>query len=359
MISESTAAAFFPGQDPIGKRIKAASFNANQRDPRRRRGAPSSAWSATCATRASTKCRSTCTTRRRSRTVGTMTSLVVRMKPGEDGQALAVAAAIQTQARQRDPRALVSGIGMLEDVVNKEIAPWRFSAWVFALFAALAFALSMLGLFSLVSLDVANRRQEFAIRMAVGATPRHIVGGVFRSAGARAGIGIAVGLLVAAVATRSLQGLLFGVTLGCVTYASSRYWYRVRSPLRRRRVCWRSRPLYLPAATSRSAAAVRAWSALALRRRIEVRHPIQNVARMPALKVRPSSGAHASTVQRPSIACDGQHQRIELRLSHVGEVLGVQEDLARGRPCARPACRESNTPSIAIDTDSPRAAARR
>ena len=60
--------------------------------------------------------------------------------------ALAVAAAIQTQARQHDPRALVSGITMLDDVVNKEIAPWRFSAWVFALFAALAFALSMLGL---------------------------------------------------------------------------------------------------------------------------------------------------------------------------------------------------------------------
>ena len=98
-------------------------------------------------------------------------------------------------------------------MVNKEIAPWRFSAWVFALFAGLAFALAMLGLFSLVSLDVANRRREFAIRMAVGATGRHIVGGVFRSAGVRAGLGIAGGLAVAAIATRSLQSLLFGVPL--------------------------------------------------------------------------------------------------------------------------------------------------
>ena len=32
LISESTAAAFFPGQDPVGKRFKAASFNANQRE---------------------------------------------------------------------------------------------------------------------------------------------------------------------------------------------------------------------------------------------------------------------------------------------------------------------------------------
>jgi len=92
---------------------------------------------------------------------------------------------------------------------------------VFALFAALAFALSMLGLFSLVSLDVVNRRREFAIRMAVGATPRDIVSDVFRSAGLRAGVGIVLGLAVAFVATRGLQGLLFGVApTDGVTYGS-------------------------------------------------------------------------------------------------------------------------------------------
>jgi ABC-type antimicrobial peptide transport system permease subunit len=154
-------------------------------------------------------------------TAGTVTSVVVRLKPEYEGQALAVAAAVQAQARQRDPRALVSQIGMLEDVVNKEIAPWRFSAWVFALFAGLAFALAVLGLFSLVTLDVANRRHEFAIRMAVGAEPKHVIATVFRSAGVRAGIGVAIGLLTAAVVTRSLQQLLFGVTLGdAMTYGS-------------------------------------------------------------------------------------------------------------------------------------------
>ena len=98
-------------------------------------------------------------------------------------------------------------------VVNKEIAPWRFSAWVFSLFAALAFALSMLGLFSVVSLDVTNRRREFAIRMALGATSARIAGGVFRSAGVRAGVGLATGLALAAVASRSLETLLFGVRM--------------------------------------------------------------------------------------------------------------------------------------------------
>jgi putative ABC transport system permease protein len=220
VISESTAAAFFPGQDPIGKRLKAASFNANNRDP-------GGAWRTIVGVVGNVRYKGVhempldMYDPAAQSTAGTITSLAVRIRPEHEGQALAVAAAIQAQARQRDPRALVSGIGMLEDVVDKELAPWRFSAWVFALFAALAFTLSMLGLFSVVSLDVANRRQEFAIRIAMGATPRQVVGGVFRSAGTRAVIGIAGGLALAAVATRSLAGLLFGVALqDYVTYTS-------------------------------------------------------------------------------------------------------------------------------------------
>jgi len=218
IISESTAAAFFPGQDPIGKRIKAAAFTTTPD--------PDGAWRTVVGVVGNVRYRGLneiqldlYDPQLQSRTAAT--SLVVRMIPGQERQRLGVAAAIQERAKELDPRALVSGITALADVVNQERAPWRFSAWVFALFAALAFGLSMLGLFSLVSLDVVSRRREFAIRMAIGATNRHIVGGVFRSAGKRAAIGVAVGLLVAAVATRSLQSLLFGVALtDGVTYGA-------------------------------------------------------------------------------------------------------------------------------------------
>jgi putative ABC transport system permease protein len=220
LLSESAAAAFFPGQDPVGKRIKAASFNSAE-------PGLDGSWRTIVGIVGSVRYKGIpeipldMYDPPAQTTVGTTTSIVVRLKPAHEHDALAVAAAIQTQARQRDPRVLVSGIMMLESVVNKEIAPWRFSAWVFALFAALAFALAMIGLFSLVSLDVANRRREFAIRIAVGASGRHIVGGVFRSAGVRAGLGIAGGLAVAAIATRSLRSLLFGVPLiDALTYVA-------------------------------------------------------------------------------------------------------------------------------------------
>ena len=218
LISESTAAAFFPGQDPVGKRFKAAAADTS--------GNIAGAWRTVIGVVGNVRYKGLHEVQLDmydppSQNRFATTSLVVRLKPAQERNALAVASAIQTQARQQDPRALVSGIMMLDDVVNKEIAPWRFSAWVFALFAGLAFALAMLGLFSLVALDVANRGREFAIRMAVGATGTHIVGGVFRSAARRASLGIAGGLALAAVATRSLQGLLFGVPLvDALTYGS-------------------------------------------------------------------------------------------------------------------------------------------
>lgn len=218
IISESTAAALFPGQDPVGKRVQTASMSEDRKQP--------NAWRTIVGVVGNVRYRGLSEVQLELydpplQTRMAATSLVVRMKPGDERRALGVAGAIQAIARSRDPRVLVSGITMLEDIVNKEMAPWRFSAWVFALFAALAFALAMLGLFSLVSLDVVNRRREFAIRMAVGATPRHIVGGVFRSAGRRAGIGIALGLAAAAIATRGLQSLLYGVALtDAVTYGS-------------------------------------------------------------------------------------------------------------------------------------------
>ena len=219
LISESTAAAFFPGQDPIGKRFKAAAFDGS--------GRIDGVWRTVIGVVGNVRYKGLHEVPLdmydppSHTAVGTTTSLVVRLKPGEERIALATASAIQTMARQGDPRALVSGITMLDAVVNKEVAPWRFSAWVFALFAALAFALAMLGLFSLVSLDVANRRREFAIRMALGATPRTIVGGVWRSAGKRAAAGITIGVATAALATRSLQSLVFGVGLAdLATYAA-------------------------------------------------------------------------------------------------------------------------------------------
>jgi predicted lysophospholipase L1 biosynthesis ABC-type transport system permease subunit len=138
-------------------------------------------------------------------------SVAVRVRDTAGITPLAVAAAIQSEARALDPRVLISGITTMDAVVASAMAPWRFSAWVFALFAALAFVLAAVGLFSVVSLDVTSRRHEFAIRSAVGATAGAIVGRVMVAAAKRVLLGIVIGAAVATLATRALTSLLFGI----------------------------------------------------------------------------------------------------------------------------------------------------
>jgi putative ABC transport system permease protein len=127
------------------------------------------------------------------------------------GNPLAVAAAVQAQARMLDPQAVVGGITTMETIVGRALAPWRFATWMFVLFALLAFVLATGGLFSLVALNVAMRSREFAVRMALGAQARDISRRVVVEAGRPALLGIALGVLVAAVGTRWLASLLFEV----------------------------------------------------------------------------------------------------------------------------------------------------
>ena len=133
-----------------------------------------------------------------------------------------MAAAIQTQARQRDPRVLVSGISMLDDVVNKEIAPWRFSAWVFALFAALAFALVDAG--TVQPGEPRRRESPAGVRDSHGGRrhrPAHRRRRVPLGGRARAASASPAGWRWRAIATRSLQSLLFGVPLAdALTYGA-------------------------------------------------------------------------------------------------------------------------------------------
>jgi putative ABC transport system permease protein len=109
----------------------------------------------------------------------------------------------------------------MDAIVSRAVAPWRFSVWMFTLFAAFAFVLAAVGLFSLVSLDVAQRRHEFAVRLALGAQRADVLRSVLLAAGWRVLSGVALGLLTAIVGTRGIRSLLIGVeALDTTTYAA-------------------------------------------------------------------------------------------------------------------------------------------
>jgi ABC-type antimicrobial peptide transport system permease subunit len=119
---------------------------------------------------------------------------------------------VQAEARRLDPQVVVDRISTMAAIVDRETAAWRFSAWVLSLFGAIAFLLAGMGLFGLVSMDVAERRPEFAIRVALGAQRTHVLRLVLVVAGWRVVGGLALGVLAAAIGARVLQSMLFGVT---------------------------------------------------------------------------------------------------------------------------------------------------
>jgi putative ABC transport system permease protein len=77
--------------------------------------------------------------------------------------------------------------------------------------ASLALILGAIGLFGVLSYVVAERTQEIGVRMALGADAKRVRGMVLVQAARVVGIGIVIGLAVAAGATRVLDTLLFGI----------------------------------------------------------------------------------------------------------------------------------------------------
>jgi len=88
-------------------------------------------------------------------------------------------------------------------------------------FAGAALFLAALGVYGAVSYAVALRHREIGIRMALGAEPAAVAREFLTGGAALAGGGMAIGLVVSVLLTRTLEGLLFGVArLDAATYVA-------------------------------------------------------------------------------------------------------------------------------------------
>jgi predicted permease len=88
----------------------------------------------------------------------------------------------------------------------------RSSAWLVGGFAALALLLSVVGLYGVVAYSVSQRTREIGVRMALGAEPGAVCRLILREAGWLTAIGVAVGLACSVAAASLMRGLLFGVS---------------------------------------------------------------------------------------------------------------------------------------------------
>jgi predicted permease len=147
-------------------------------------------------------------------------SLAVRTRQDAD----TLLPVLVTTLHQIDPRIGVSDEATMNAKINGTQAALlhRFAAWLVGGFAAVAFILSVVGLYGVTAYSVSQRTREIGIRMALGAQRRSLYGLVMGQAGRLTAIGLAVGVLCSMGASMLIRNLLFAVrawdaaTLGSV-----------------------------------------------------------------------------------------------------------------------------------------------
>lgn len=128
-----------------------------------------------------------------------------------DTDPTALAEPIQEFVTALDPNVPISSVRAMRDVVEATTSRPRIAAMLGSTLALLASILAFLGAYALVSHSVAQRRAEFGLRMALGASDSKLIRMVLRSGIRIAAIGAIVGLIGAALSSRVLEGMLFGV----------------------------------------------------------------------------------------------------------------------------------------------------
>jgi putative ABC transport system permease protein len=134
-------------------------------------------------------------------------SLIVRTEGRVDG----IGETVRRQIAEIDPEIPVNDAIAVTAWASKRFAYPRFRALSFAVFAALALVLAAVGLYGVLGQFVAARKQEFAVRMALGAPRSHIFWLVGRYGGGPVIAGLAAGIGTSIASARSISNLLYDV----------------------------------------------------------------------------------------------------------------------------------------------------
>jgi putative ABC transport system permease protein len=127
------------------------------------------------------------------------------------GSNLALAAALRQAVTGVNPDQRVLEFQSMSDIVAQQVAHPSFDALLMGIFAALALALTSVGIYGVLGFHVARRTQEIGIRMALGAERRGVLRMVVGQGVFLAAIGIGIGLVGAFILSRFVASLLLGV----------------------------------------------------------------------------------------------------------------------------------------------------
>jgi predicted permease len=139
-------------------------------------------------------------------------SYLVAVIKAESAQGDSLVTAVRGVLHDLDPSVPVYDVATLEALVSAAAGQRVFVMRLLAGFAVVAVLLAAIGLYGVVSYGVSQRRREVGVRVALGAQPKDVLRLVLSSGLALVAAGIVTGLVAAALATRFLDALVFGVS---------------------------------------------------------------------------------------------------------------------------------------------------
>lgn len=203
IVNEAFVRRFYPDRDPIGKRVTFSGFDT---------GRPAQ-WLTIVGVVGDTR-RSGFQTRVREELYYPMAQnaarsmyVFVRTK----GAPESVIAPVRNAVWSIDPQLAIAQPRTIQAVMASGVAEERFRLTLVAGFAATAMLLAALGVYGLMAFATTQRMREYGVRLALGATPRHVLLTVMRDGFTLAAIGLGVGLAGAALAARAMRQMLFGI----------------------------------------------------------------------------------------------------------------------------------------------------
>ncbi len=118
---------------------------------------------------------------------------------------------MQREVWSIDPELAVN-LSTMQQLMSSSIATPRLRTTLLTAFATVAAFLAMIGVYGVMALTVAQRRQEIGVRIALGAGKSRVVAEILGKGLRVTGLGIVIGLVGAVAATRVLTAMLFGVS---------------------------------------------------------------------------------------------------------------------------------------------------
>ncbi|HSB07970.1 MAG TPA: ABC transporter permease [Blastocatellia bacterium] len=202
MISRSFARRFFPGEDPIGKRIKLGGRDSTR------------PWLSIVGVAGDVRDTALdsdirpCVYLPYPQFAGSGMTLIVRSSVDP----MALVSALREEVWALDKDQPITDLKTMNQYVSESVAARRTNAMLLVVFAGLALVLASVGIYGVVAYWVTQRVHEVGIRIALGATPRDVIKLIVGRGFGLVIIGVAIGLVSSFALTRVMSSLLYGVS---------------------------------------------------------------------------------------------------------------------------------------------------